>query len=72
MTKITGFGSFTEKPGSTDTDPYQNVMDPQHCVKLCPSQAMIAPIPFRMVDGQNFLKSVFRSSHNPPLSRQRD
>jgi hypothetical protein len=34
MTKIAGSGSITQRHGSADPDPYQNVMDPQHCVLL--------------------------------------
>jgi hypothetical protein len=34
MTKMTGSGSgsFSQKHGSADPDPYQNVMDPQHSI----------------------------------------
>ena len=35
MTKIAGSGnesgSISQRHGSADPDPYQNVMDPQHC-----------------------------------------
>jgi hypothetical protein len=33
MTKIAGSGSISQRHGSADPDPYQNVMDPQHCMK---------------------------------------
>jgi hypothetical protein len=32
MTGIAGSGSTSQRHGSTDPDPYQNVMDPQHCI----------------------------------------
>jgi hypothetical protein len=31
MMKIEGSGSISQKHGSADPDPHQNVMDPQHC-----------------------------------------
>jgi hypothetical protein len=31
MTKIEGSGSISQRHGSADPDPPQNVMDPQHC-----------------------------------------
>ncbi len=31
MTKIAGSGSISQRHGSADPDPHQNVMDPQHC-----------------------------------------
>jgi hypothetical protein len=31
MMKIEGSGSISQRHGSADPDPYQNVMDPQHC-----------------------------------------
>jgi hypothetical protein len=38
MMKIEGSGSesrsISQSHGSTDPDPHQNVMDPQHCFKL--------------------------------------
>jgi hypothetical protein len=38
MMKIEGsgsaFGSISQRHGSSDPDPHQNVMDPQHCKKL--------------------------------------
>jgi hypothetical protein len=30
MTKIAGSGSISQRHGSADPDPHQNVMDPQH------------------------------------------
>jgi hypothetical protein len=30
LTKITGSGSVSQRYGSADPDPYQNVTDPQH------------------------------------------
>ncbi len=30
LTKLTGSGSFSQRYGSADPDPHQNVMDPQH------------------------------------------
>jgi hypothetical protein len=30
MAKIAGYGSISQRHGSADPDPYQNVMDPQH------------------------------------------
>ncbi len=33
MTKIAGSGSISQRNGSADPDPHQNVMDPQHCKK---------------------------------------
>jgi hypothetical protein len=33
MTKIVGSGSISQRHGSVDPDPPQNVMDPQHRVK---------------------------------------
>jgi hypothetical protein len=41
MTKIAGYGSksgsgsISQRHGSADPDPYQNVMDPQHCNRVC-------------------------------------
>ncbi len=32
MTKIAGSGSISQRHGSADPDPPQNVMDPQHCL----------------------------------------
>jgi hypothetical protein len=32
MIKIEGSGSFSQRHGSPDPDPHQNVMDPEHCV----------------------------------------
>jgi hypothetical protein len=34
MTKIGGSGSISQRHGSPDPDPHQNVMDPQHWYKL--------------------------------------
>jgi hypothetical protein len=34
ITKIAGSGSISQRHGSADPDPYQNVMDPQHCFEL--------------------------------------
>jgi hypothetical protein len=34
MTKIAGSGSISQRHGSPDPDPPQNVMDPQHCFFL--------------------------------------
>jgi hypothetical protein len=31
--KIAGSGSISQRHGSADPDPYQNVMDPQHCLE---------------------------------------
>ncbi len=31
MTKIAGSGSISQRHGSADPDPHQNVMDPEHC-----------------------------------------
>jgi hypothetical protein len=31
MTKLAGSGSISQKHGSEDPDPPQNVMDPEHC-----------------------------------------
>jgi hypothetical protein len=31
MTKISGSGSISQRHESADSDPHQNVMDPQHC-----------------------------------------
>ncbi len=31
MRKIEGSGSISQRHGSADPDPHQNVMDPQHC-----------------------------------------
>jgi hypothetical protein len=33
MMKIEGSGSISQRHGSADPDPHQNVMDPQHCLK---------------------------------------
>jgi hypothetical protein len=30
MTKIAGYGSISQRHGSADPDPHQNVMDPEH------------------------------------------
>jgi hypothetical protein len=32
MTKIAGSGSISQRHGSADADPHQNVMDPEHWV----------------------------------------
>jgi hypothetical protein len=32
MTKTAGSGSISQRYGSADPDPYQNFMDPQHCI----------------------------------------
>jgi hypothetical protein len=34
MTKIEGSGSISQRHGSADPDPPENVMDPQHCYQL--------------------------------------
>jgi len=34
MTKIAGSGSISQRQGSADPDPQQNVLDPQHCFKV--------------------------------------
>ena len=34
MTKIAGSGFISQRHGSPDPDPPQNVMDPQHCSKV--------------------------------------
>ncbi len=31
MTKIAGSGSISQRQGSADPDPHQNVIDPEHC-----------------------------------------
>jgi hypothetical protein len=31
MVKLEGSGSISQRHGSADPDPHQNVMDPQHC-----------------------------------------
>jgi hypothetical protein len=33
MIKIAGSGSISQRHGSPDPDPHQNVMDPEHCFK---------------------------------------
>jgi hypothetical protein len=33
MTKIAGSGSISQRHGSVDPDPRQNVTDPEHCLK---------------------------------------
>ncbi len=33
MKKIAGSGSISQRHGSPDPDPHQNVMDPEHCAK---------------------------------------
>jgi hypothetical protein len=33
MTKIAGSGFISQRHGSADPDPHQNVMDMQHCLK---------------------------------------
>ncbi len=33
MTKIAGSGSISQKHGSADPDPHQNIMDPEHCLE---------------------------------------
>jgi hypothetical protein len=40
MMKIAGSGSgpISQRLGSADPDPYQDVMDPQHCSKVNPMQ----------------------------------
>jgi hypothetical protein len=40
MTKIAGSGSFSRRHGSADPDPYQNVMDPQHCIHVIASHCV--------------------------------
>ncbi len=39
MTKISGSGSISQRHGSADPapDPYQNVMNPQHCIHVIAS-----------------------------------
>ncbi len=41
MTKIAGFGSesgsISQRHGSADPDPHQNVMEPEHCLKHLPN-----------------------------------
>jgi hypothetical protein len=32
MTKIAGSGSISQRHGSADPDPHQNVMDLEHCI----------------------------------------
>jgi hypothetical protein len=39
MMKIAGSGSISQRHGSADPDPHQNVMDLQHCLYLCGVQA---------------------------------
>jgi hypothetical protein len=36
MTKIAGSGSISQRHGSADPDPHQNVMDPEYCKKHSP------------------------------------
>jgi hypothetical protein len=40
MTKIagSGSGSISQRHGSADPDPHQNVIDPEHCKIHCPYQ----------------------------------
>jgi hypothetical protein len=42
MTKIAGSGSISQRHGSADPDPPQNVMDPQHCF---PYTVTVLPYP---------------------------
>jgi hypothetical protein len=51
MTKIAGSGSISQRHGSADPDPdpYQNVMDPQHC-------GFAVFLPRSLIDG--FLKML--------------
>ena len=49
MTKIAGFGCISQRHGSVDPDPYQNVMDPQHC-------GFAVFLPRSLIDG--FLKML--------------
>ncbi len=44
MTKIAGSGSISQRHGSADPDPPQNVMDPQHCFQGEPA-ALQCPRP---------------------------
>jgi hypothetical protein len=41
MTKIAGSGSISQRHGSADPDPPQNVMDPQHCHQEVPAVAQL-------------------------------
>ncbi len=35
---IDGFGSISQRHGSADPDPHQNITDPQHCIQAASSQ----------------------------------
>jgi hypothetical protein len=44
--KKTGSGSISQRHVSADPDPYQNVTDPQHCLKVArPTAAAMSPAP---------------------------
>jgi hypothetical protein len=45
MTKIAGSGSISQRHGSADPDPSQNVMDPQHCLKIKERRELKNPYP---------------------------
>ncbi len=44
MTKIAGSGSISQRHGSADPDPHQNVMDPQHWLRHCPAHLELTAI----------------------------
>jgi hypothetical protein len=40
MTKIAGSGSISQRHGSAESDPYQTVMDPHHCIHVIASHCV--------------------------------
>jgi hypothetical protein len=56
MTKTKGSGSISQRHGSPDPDPPQNVMDPQHCFEV----VKIA-VDYIEISLGNFVMSFFSS-----------
>ncbi len=51
MKKIAGSGSISQRHGSADLDPYQNVTDPQHCSRpyqIFPQRFLLSRCKFRI------------------------
>jgi hypothetical protein len=69
--KIEGSGSISQRHGSADPDPHQNVMDPQHCLQAASSQR-IQENSRQINDLLTFAQSMPRPQHLPsPLSSRK-
>ncbi len=59
MTKLAGSESISQRHGSADPDPHQNIMDPQHCLQEKQAGFLVNAIKW------NFTKFVVNKEGQP-------